>query len=111
MIRFHFHELKASHRVGPHRLPRGTPCCHVYSTDSHAELLTWGRRHGFTADWLHDLRGFVHFDAWGERLEHCGEGGGEATFRQDVAAVRRRMRGTTGVRSCCRDRVGAGAQG
>ena len=110
MIRFHYHELKSPHRVGSHTLPAGTRCCHVYSTEGRAELVDWGRRNGLVADWLHDSRGFVHFDVWGLHLVKCGEGVRDEVFRRDVAAIRRETNGPATRRPCCRERTQAQAR-
>ena len=59
-VKFHFHHW------------HGRECCHIYSTDGMADLMEWGRRNGWPAEWLHiPNAGFPHFDAWGCRLEKC----------------------------------------
>ena len=103
MIRFHYFNLCKSQKLGRVTVPRGTPSCHVYSTESLDELLDWGRKRGFVADWLQDSRGFAHFIAWGGLLRHCGEGAAHGEFMRDVATARLNsmQRASRRGRPCC----------
>ena len=102
MIRFHYFDLCETRKIGQVTVPRGTPTCHVYSTESVDELLDWGRKRGFVADWLQDARGFVHYLAWGGLLRHCGEGVVYGDFMRDVATARmKRMGSDQRGRPCC----------
>jgi len=100
VIRFHYYDLCKATKIGRVTVPRGTPSCHVYSTDGLDELLDWGRKRGFVADWLQDSRGFVHFVAWGGLLKHCGEGVAYHVFMRDVATTRLNRPSRRG-RPCC----------
>lgn len=103
MIRFHYFNLCEARKIGRVTVAQGTPACHVYSTDGMDELLAWGRKHGFVADWLQDSRGFLHFIAWGGLLRHCGEGVAYGELRRD-AAMARMGRPSKRGRPCCGDK-------
>lgn len=78
MIRFHHHTLRDVHY------------CHVYSTETVAELLAWGTRQGIPAKWLQQNTGSLpHFDLWGRNLSKCGTGVDNNTVAADLCRWRR----------------------
>ena len=92
MIKFHYHKAP---RDLPHiDVRKGDPMCHVYSDESLEELVAWGREHGLKPEWIHDSA-LPHFDAFGERLEGCGEGVTRKTLVADIRRWRER-RGAAG---------------
>lgn len=89
-IKFHYH--KAPKNVARLGIRRGDPLCHVYSDESLAELVAWGRARGWHPAFL-DLRNDLpHFDAFRTRLRFCGTGVSRAEFIRDVRAWRARRR-------------------
>lgn len=61
--------------------------CHVYSDRSLDELIAWGSERGLKEEWIHHSS-MPHFDAFGERLEGCGEGVGRRELVKDIRAWR-----------------------
>ncbi len=86
MIKFHYHTSPRDiDRIG---VKKGDPMCHVYSDRSLEELVAWGAERGLKEEWIHHSS-MPHFDAFGDRLEGCGDGVG----RRELVADIRRWRG------------------
>jgi hypothetical protein len=94
-VKFHYHKApKDVPRLG---IRRGDRLCHVYSDESVEELTAWGRARGWRPRYM-DLRNDLpHFDAFGTRLRHCGEGVSRKEFILDVRAWRARRRRAEGL--------------
>lgn len=85
-IKFHYHT--AARDVPRLGIERGDTLCHVYSDTSIDELVAWGEARGWRRAYL-DLRNDLpHFDAFDDRLEHCGPGVSRREFVEDVRTWR-----------------------
>ena len=69
--------------------------CHVYSDTSLEELEDWGAARGLKSEWIHHSS-LPHFDAFGDRLAHCGEGVTRRELVVDIRAWRAAARASGG---------------
>lgn len=87
MIKFHYHT--ADRDIDRLDVREGDRLCHVYSDESVAELVDWGRRHGLEPEWIDRRNDLPHFDLYGERLAVCGPGVSDRELVRDMREWRR----------------------
>lgn len=88
MIKFHYHTARTD--VPRMEVREGDRLCHVYSDESLAELVAWGRRHGLRPGWIDRSHDLPHFDL---TVDRHGEILGEGVERAELVADIRRWRG------------------
>lgn len=92
MIKFHYHT--AARDVDRLDVEEGDRLCHVYSDESVAELVAWGRSHGLRPEWVDDGHALPHYDVKVEGFGgDLGPGVDRSELVEDIRAWRERADG------------------